>query len=378
MGTIYKRDSTYWIKYYRHGRPFRESTHSDKITEAKHLLALREGQVIEGRFPGLKVEKIRLTELAQDYLRDYRTHGRKAVKDAERYARVLSEAFDGLRAVDLMSDRIAAYIERRRKQGAANGTLNKELGALRRMFSLGLRQQPPKVLRVPPIPRFKEHSVRTGFFEHDDFLVMRGVLPDHQKVPLSIGYWTGMRKGEILSLRWDQVDLERALLRLAPGTTKTGEGRVIPLVKDLLNVLSQWRAKTLTSWPSCPWICHFKGKRLTRLTKAWRRATKQVGLEGRLFHDLRRTGVRNMVRAGISERVAMTISGHKTRSVFDRYDIVSERDLQEAGTRLSAHFAGTRSFTELRPVDFESDGHKMGTISNVSVSKLLKTREEFS
>ena len=193
---------------------------------------------------------------------------------------------------------------------------------------------------------------------------MRGVLPNHQKVPLTIGYWTGMRRGEILNLQWEQLDLERGLLRIDPGTTKTGEGRVVPVVPDLLAVLTQWRLRTLKGWPLCHWVCHYQGERLTRLTRAWDRAARRVGLNGKLFHDLRRTAIRNMVRAGVSERVAMTISGHKTRSVFDRYDIVSERDLHEAAARVTAHFAALKSSVPYDKKEglLEGNGHNLGTV----------------
>ena len=337
MGSIYRRGHTYWIKYYRAGRPYRESTASDKITEAKRFLQLREGQVVEGRFPGLRVQKVLVEELARDYLRENEINGRKSLRDAQRNVRRLAEAFGGLRVPELTSEKIAAYIEARHHAGLTNASINRELAALRRMLTLGARQQPPKVLHLPPIPRLKERNIRTGFYDHDEFLALRGALPDHQKLPCTIGYWTGMRKGEILNLRWDQLDLDRSLLRLDPGSTKSDKGRLVPLVEDLLAVLTQWRLKTLAESPSCPWICHYRGQKLTRLTRAWGTALQRVGLEGKLFHDLRRTGVRNMVRAGISERVAMQISGHKTRSVFDRYDIVSERDLRDAAERLNAH-----------------------------------------
>ncbi len=376
MGSIYRRTvvdeesgkrveiGPFWIKYSRNGRPFRESTHSEKITDAKRLLALREGQVVEGRFLGLRVERVRVQELAQDYLRDYEINGRASVRDAKRYVQFFTQAFGTMRVVDIRSDHIAAYIDERRRMGVASATINRELGGLRRMLNLGAKQDPPKVLHVPMIPRLKKEQIRTGFFEHEEFLALRGALPNHQKVPLSLGYWTGMRRGEILTLRWEQVDLERGLLRLDPGTTKTGEGRVVPMVGDLPAVLTQWRLLTLKQWPACPWVCHYQGQRLTRLTRAWDRAARRVGLDGKLFHDLRRTAIRNMVRAGVSERVAMTISGHKTRSVFDRYDIVSERDLHEAAARVTAHFDALKS-----PVLYgkqeglpEGNGHNLGTV----------------
>ena len=148
-----------------------------------------------------------------------------------------------------------------------------------------------------------------------------------------------MRGGEIVMLRGEQIDLERGLLRLEQVTTKNNQGRLIPLVKEVTEALWQWKQQTLHRYPSCPWVCHFRGERLERVPKTtWQKVCDQMGLKGELFHDLRRTADRNMVRAGIPERVAMTISGHKTRSVFDRYDIVNKKDLLEAAICLQQQF----------------------------------------
>lgn len=192
-------------------------------------------------------------------------------------------------------------------------------------------------------PHPEEDNLPQGIFTEDEYKLLRAALPDHVKVPLIIGYWTGMRAGEIVMLRWEQIDLERGLLRLEPGTTKNNQGRLVPLVKEVTEALWQWKQRMLLRYPSCPWVCHFRGERLERVPKgAWKAACDRLGLKGKLFHDLRRTAVRNMVRAGISERVAMVISGHKTRSVFDRYDIVSEKDLFQAARCLQQQFFSVR------------------------------------
>jgi len=118
-------------------------------------------------------------------------------------------------------------------------------------------------------------------------------------------------------------------------TTKNNQGRLVPLVKEVIKSLWQWKQATLRLYPTCVWVCHCRGKRLRQVPrKRWKKACDLAGLKGKIFHDLRRTAIRNMVRAGISERVAMAISGHKTRSVFDRYDIVTESDISIARDRL--------------------------------------------
>lgn len=335
MGRIYKRGQTWWIQYYGQGQLYRESTRSHLKSAASSLLKLREGEVGQGRLPALKAEKTTFEELAALYLQDYQINGRKTVRRAQELTDRLRETFGRFRACRITSEHIRSYIARRQSEGIANGTINRELAALKRMFRLASQQTPPLVSNSPHIPHLQEHNVRQGFFTEDEYKLLRAVLPDHVKVPLIIAYWTGMRAGEIVMLRWEQVDLERGLLRLEPGTTKNKQGRLIPLVKEVTQALWQWKQRTLHRYPSCPWVCHYRRERLLAVPKkTWKKACERVGLKGKLFHDLRRTAVRNMVRQGIPERVVMNISGHCTRAVFDRYNIVNETDLVEAQRRL--------------------------------------------
>ena len=127
---------------------------------------------------------------------------------------------------------------------------------------------------------------------------------------------------------------------LDPGTTKNEEGRVFPFSDELRKLLEQqWRvtqALQLDKGFVCPWVFHRDCDRIKDFYNAWRTACRKAGVPGRLLHDLRRTAVRTLVRAGIPERVAMQMTGHKTRSVFERYNIVSEADLNRAAELLDA------------------------------------------
>jgi integrase len=145
-------------------------------------------------------------------------------------------------------------------------------------------------------------------------------------------------------------------VRLEPGTTKNRDGRLIYLTPELHSLLQEQRAATRTlerqAGRVIPWVFHYRGEPMKDFRAAWQGACRRAGQPGRLFHDLRRTAVRNMVRAGIPERVLMQISGHKTRAIFDRYHIVSEGDLREAAQRLgTANVMGTKTGTigEMKP-----------------------------
>ncbi|MFY9912834.1 MAG: site-specific integrase [Candidatus Sulfotelmatobacter sp.] len=337
MGSLYRRGHIWWIKYYRNGKALRESSKSQRLSDAKRLLKRRVGEIGTGNLIGLETRRVRFEDLAQDFLNDYRANGRKSLVWAQRrIEQHLMPLFEGVRAADITTDHVRAYTAQRQQQGASNGSINRELAALKRMFNLAAAMTPPKVSHVPYIPMLKESNVRKGFFEHSEFLALRRELPEYLKVVLMFGYYTGARVGEILNLKWSQVDSKGGTVNLDPGTTKNDQPRTIPLVHELVESLKSLRALT---HPQSDYVFQRRGKRIRAFYVAWKSACERAGVRGRLFHDLRRTAVRNMVRAGVPERVAMAISGHKTRSIFDRYNIVSERDLQLAARRLDIYLA---------------------------------------
>jgi integrase len=262
----------------------------------------------------------------------------KALRSADR----IKAFFGNAKAHTVKGDSVKKFIAQRQAEGAANATINRELSLLKRCFNLGIETE--KIVRKPYVAMLEENNVRTGFFERADFIALRNALPDYLKPVVTFAYYTGWRRGEILKLTWAQVDLAGQTVRLNAGTTKNKAGRVIVLEGELLETIkAQWEKRKVAAIPGhsptllCPYVFHRNGKRISDPRKAWAEACKETGLGHKLLHDFRRTAVRDMVRAGVPEKVAMSISGHKTRSIFDRYDIVDEADLREAARRHAEH-----------------------------------------
>jgi len=342
---VRRQSNVWWIRYYRNGRRYEESSHSDKKGVAAQLLKIREGDCAKGVPITAEIGKLRFDEAAADVVTDYKVNGKRSLRDVETRIRLhLEPFFGGRRMASISTADIRRYISTRQDEGAASSTINRELAILKRSYRLAI--QAGKLLHRPHIPMLTEDNVRQGFFEQDEFEDVRKHLPEHLRGVVTLAYYCGWRvQSEILPLTWSQVDREARTIRLEPGTTKNREARLLPyaLLPELEELIEhQWAEHQRLAGEGrlVPWVFTRNGEQIKSFRKAWASACKEAGLRGKLLHDLRRTAVRNLVREGVSDTVAMQITGHKTRSVFDRYNITSESDLRDALGKLAGKEKG--------------------------------------
>lgn len=359
-----KKSNVYWIQYYRYGKPMRESSGSALKWKAEKLLKQRLGESTTDNFVEPSSRRIRVSTLAEAMLDDYRVNNRASLEITEqRWNKRLLPYFGQMRAVDVTTDQLKKYIIECKQQGLQNATINRDVAALKRAFYLGYRSTPRKVQQMPMFPkRLEESPPRAGFVEDQQYdLLCQYANGDlWLRTLLAVGYTYGFRRGELLSMRVAQVDLLHRVLRLNPGTTKNKRGRTVKLTNETYQLLAACVAGKRNDKYV---LTRSDGERVTDLRGAWealcikaglgerkcmacgepadgtkrcghcqsKRKPKYVGL---LLHDLRRSAVRNMVRRGVPQSVAMQISGHLTDAVFRRYDIVSEADLDDARRRI--------------------------------------------
>jgi len=380
-GKRYKVSQVWWLKYRANGRVIRESSGTEKEGVAKKLLRLREGRAAEGRPVLPHADKVRVYQLAEDLLNDYRANERPSLDRLEYSLKHLLPFFGERRVVQVTTADANAYIAKRQEEGAVNGTINRELGALKRMFSLALAAE--KIHRAPKIPHLREDNVRQGFFEEEQFAGVRHHLPDYVRPVVTFAYITGWRmRSEILPLQWRQVDFKAGTVRLEPGTTKNREGRTFIMTPALRAVLEKQRERTdwvqLEQGRIIPWVFHRDGEPIKGFRRAWKTACRKAGVPGRIPHDFRRSAVRNLERAGVPRSTAMKMVGHKTEAIYRRYAIVDEAMMREGAEKLARYEKGNK-LESLGKV--AEQGKELGTVAvnptlqgNLPTAKSLDSR----
>ena len=339
LGSIYRRGDRWAIEFWKDGVQHRESARTSSEKEAIAHLRKRVDELAQGRYVGPRAERVTVKDLLALVTQDYATTGNRSSRTLKFRVAALESELGHLRAVAVSSGAIEAYKSKRLGDGKAKATINRELACLRRAYRLASQSRPPLISanRVPTINLYRENNVRQGLVSHEDYLALLAQLPDPINDAVTLGYLSGWRRAEVLGLTWPEVDRIRGLITLPAERSENREPRELPLSPALAALIEKrWQAR-LVSGPNGPRVCdrvfHREGEPVRDFRSAWRKAVEAIGQPGLLFHDLRRSAVTNMIRAGVPEQTAMRISGHRTSSVFRRYRIVETKDLLSALTQ---------------------------------------------
>lgn len=343
-GGIRKLGPTRWqISFYdTQGRRRRESFNTEAKAQKAltRALALKDSGKLEEYDGRVKVEA-----LAEAYKTYAKNSAPKSYRWIELVWRVhLQPFFGGMLAARVSTDHFERYIRERLDADAATSTVNRELTVLKAMFNYGAKSEPPKVLRVPRFPpRLREPNPRSGFVTDDEYkAVLDKCKHAWLRALLAVAYTYGFRRSELVGLRVSQIDLDAHTIHLLPGTTKNDKGRAVVMTNEVQTLLAECIKGKKPGDPVFTWA---NGAPVRDFRRTWRTLAKAAGMPELLLHDFRRAAVRNMVRAGVSKHVAKRISGHTTDSIFDRYDIVDETDLEEAARKMEARALGPKTGT---------------------------------
>lgn len=338
-GTL-KKTRVWYARYYVNGKAVTVATGTEDRDEAIGILRRKMAEVAVMGNLAVDPSRVKMNQLFDLLLAWYALKERRSVYDVKRKIEKkngLRAWFGKFKAQAVSTSAIEGYIAWRRKQKPrpANGTINRELAYVRRAMKLGMEHDPVLVIRAPKFEQLPESEPRDGILTHDQYRAVRDALPSYARMALVIGYHTGARKGEIVKIARDKVDLAGRRIELQGKITKNKTARYLPIYG---NMAAEIEMALAAGDPKCPYLLQREGVRVYDFEKAWSAACKLAGIPDALFHDLRRTALTNMIEAGFSEKEAMEISGHRTRAVFDRYHIVSARRLKEMTVKLDAHF----------------------------------------
>lgn len=326
QGSVFKRGVWWHVCYSLNGQTFRESAHTQIREEALAFLQRKLGKAASGE--AIPLDRVKISNLLDLFQSDYDLNERAtAYIVALRIKKYLLPAFGDTKVIKFRTAQVEAYIKQRQRQEAMPATINRELAILHRAFQLGYQTDPPMVARVPYLPKLAEDNVRTGFLKRPEYERLLKVLPIELRLLFVFGYHLGMRKSALLKLKWSQVDLNAGLIFLQRKRSAKHIPQAVPIYGDMRAFLEM---QPRTS----EYIFARGSEPIKDFRRSWAKACKEAGVPDLLFHDLRRTAARNLRRAGVPESVAMKITGHKTRSMFERYNIVDEDDIRDVGRRV--------------------------------------------
>ena len=241
-GTIFQRGKVWYVSFWADGRQIQKSSGSTKRQDAVRLRDQLLGKKARGEMGPAAADKVTCGELLDDLL-EHAKHNVKA--STEKIWKLVVEAslrpfFGHRKAATLSTAILKEYRRKRLAEGRSEATCNRELSMLRTAFNLGRKCTPPKILIVPYFPMVAEAHVRQGFLTDEQYEMLRDALPDYLRPLFVTGYFTGVRLGELLAIRWDQVDWEQGFITLSSADTKTGHSRAVPILDGDMRHWLEW------------------------------------------------------------------------------------------------------------------------------------------
>lgn len=354
----------FWINYRLPDGTQRREAVGFSIEEARAAEGKRRAQKVEN--PGIleiKPEaKMTFAELTEWYLSLERV---KALASFERIKIAIGNFNTELGNVlikDIKPSQIENYQVIRMKKDLARATVDREVGEVKTMINKAYNDgmvSDRTVMLFKKIKKLlkKNSNARNTILSKDEFNRLISHSPSHLLAILTTGFLTGMRKGEILSLTWDKVDLQNGFIHLEAEDTKDQEPRSIPINDELRTVLSR-----LPRAIHHKQVFTYRGKPITdNFKRSLKKACEKAGIiygrkvsGGFTFHDLRHSFNTHMRKAGVPESVIMQITGHNTREMFDRYNTVDADDAKEAMATLSDYFSSKKKENVDQNVDQSS------------------------
>ncbi len=334
-GTVYLRGKVWWIK----GPGVSpQSAETRDRKQAQATLKMKLVEAMSGKKCG--AERATVADILALVVNNYRAQDKRTTAQIEsQIINNLVPELGSIRVADLATKDIERYKKVRRSQNGHSGsktknaTINRELSLIRRALTLGRRESPPMVIRDFYVEMLPENNIRQGFMTDDQYPLLLAALPGYLKPIFVVAYETGIRKSQLRSLNWSQVDFVRRVIVWRPNQTKGGVAHDIPFMGDM----EQFLRKTFKARnEKCPAVFQNEyGARLADFRKSWATSCTLAGVAGLHFHDLRRGAARRLEDAGVSRSTAMRITGHKTESMYLRYaGVRNSRDLQEAAIKV--------------------------------------------
>lgn len=311
------------------------------------------------------VENVTCAELLTEYVAHLQAQKKPAAYVIERCVEANIRPFFGPLKVAKLETRHFQQYRQSRTKTVSNTTVDHDLAYLKSALLFEFKKTPSRVARVPHIPKSGEDHVRTGFLDFDGYEKVLACLPESLRCLFVLAYHIGNRRGALLDLEWNRVDFENGVIRFLRLQNRKPVPVAAPIYGDMEEWLERQKAFRDRQFPGSrhvfiwyPNDCEIDpdlkrgrggrrnppGSPIKSFYQSWNAAVEAAGFPDLLFHDLRRSAVRNMVeKVGMSEKRAMEISGHKTRSCFERYHIVSLADVQESGRKMDVWLKAQRA-----------------------------------